>query len=158
ETLRDMFCRDWHSIHQPHLILTKGLVLISGPPQGRYEQCDDRHFDREDSEIFQGGFSRSRHRSHTRSSGGGLVELLYFSLIFGDAGPRRKRSSAQVGDVRYWPKADICSCTAHVRFRGSSGHELLRESAFAVANGGKADIRVRRTCPLMTQSGHHRLR
>jgi len=21
-------------------------------------------------------------------------------------------------DVRYWPKADIPSCTAHVRFRG----------------------------------------
>jgi hypothetical protein len=21
-------------------------------------------------------------------------------------------------NVRYWPKADICSCTAHVRFRG----------------------------------------
>ena len=51
-------CGDWHSIHQPHLILTKGLVLIGGPPQRRYEQCDDRHFDREDSEFFQGGFSR----------------------------------------------------------------------------------------------------
>jgi hypothetical protein len=51
-------CRDWHSIHQPHPILTKGLVFISGPPQGRHEQCDDRYFDREDSEFFHGGFSR----------------------------------------------------------------------------------------------------
>jgi hypothetical protein len=23
-------------------------------------------------------------------------------------------------DVRYWPKADICSCTAHVRFWGKA--------------------------------------
>src|SRR6478609_571936 len=27
-------CGDWHSIHQPNLILTKGLVLVGGPPQG----------------------------------------------------------------------------------------------------------------------------
>jgi hypothetical protein len=39
--------------------------------------------------------------------------------------------------VRYWPIADIASCTAHVRFRGESGHDLLR-----------------RECPLLTQSGH----
>src|SRR5262245_50309885 len=25
-------------------------------------------------------------------------------------------------DVRFWPKADIPSCTAHVGFRGQSGH------------------------------------
>ena len=39
--------------------------------------------------------------------------------------------------VRYWPKADTTSCTAHVRFRGQSGHrpELSQ-------------------CPLMTESGH----
>jgi hypothetical protein len=24
--------------------------------------------------------------------------------------------------VRYWPKADMGFCTAHVRFRGQSGH------------------------------------
>jgi hypothetical protein len=24
--------------------------------------------------------------------------------------------------VRYWPKADMSWCTAHVRFRGESGH------------------------------------
>src|SRR5512143_1148386 len=42
--------------------------------------------------------------------------------------------------VRFWPLADICSCSAHVRFRGQSRHDLLRESAFAVAIGGKADI------------------
>jgi hypothetical protein len=47
-----MFCRDWQSIHQPHLILIKGLVFVSGPPQGRYEQYDDRQFDREGSEFF----------------------------------------------------------------------------------------------------------
>jgi hypothetical protein len=27
-----------------------------------------------------------------------------------------------IRDVRYWPKADISSCTANVRFRGQSGH------------------------------------
>src|SRR6516164_9653896 len=36
-----------------------------------------------------------------------------------------------------WPKADIPSCNAHVRFRGQSGHDLLR-----------------RICLLLTQSGH----
>jgi hypothetical protein len=29
-------------------------------------------------------------------------------------------------NVRLWPKADIPHCTAHVRFRGQSGHNLLR--------------------------------
>src|SRR5262249_40749895 len=42
--------------------------------------------------------------------------------------------------VRFWPKADIPRCTAHVRFRGQSGHDRLRMSAFAVAIGGKADM------------------
>ena len=32
--------------------------------------------------------------------------------------------------VRYWPKADIPICTAHVRFRGQSGHGGLREVRF----------------------------
>ena len=41
------------------------------------------------------------------------------------------------GDVRSWHKADIPSCTAHVRFRGQSGHGFLR-----------------RKCLLLTQSGH----
>jgi hypothetical protein len=27
-------------------------------------------------------------------------------------------------DVRSWHKADIPSCTAHVRFRGQSGHDV----------------------------------
>ena len=40
-------------------------------------------------------------------------------------------------DVRFWPKADIPSCTAHVRFRRQSGHDVLQ-----------------RKCPLLTQSGH----
>jgi hypothetical protein len=43
-------------------------------------------------------------------------------------------------NVRYWPLADIASCTAHVRFRGTSRHDHLRMSAFAVAIGGKADM------------------
>src|SRR6185369_17993014 len=42
--------------------------------------------------------------------------------------------------VCFWPKADISSCTAHVRFRGQSGHDLVRKSAFAVAIGDKADM------------------
>jgi hypothetical protein len=41
-------------------------------------------------------------------------------------------------NVRFWPKADIRSCTTHVRFRGQSGHDRLRD--FAVAIGGKADV------------------
>jgi hypothetical protein len=52
---------------------------------------------------------------------------------------RRRRGDRLVtGDVRYWPKADIASCTAHVRFRGQSGHGLSQC-----------------TYLLMTQSGHH---
>ena len=42
--------------------------------------------------------------------------------------------------VRFWPLADIASCAAHVCFQGQSRHDLLRESAFAVAIGVKADI------------------
>src|SRR5262245_60013591 len=37
----------------------------------------------------------------------------------------------------FGPKARISSCIAHVRFRGSSGHDVLQ-----------------RTCLLLTQSGH----
>ena len=44
------------------------------------------------------------------------------------------------GNVRLWHKADIPSCTAHVRFRSLLG--VKRTSAVAVQ------------CPLMTQSGH----
>jgi hypothetical protein len=35
-----------------------------------------------------------------------------------------------MSDVRFWPKADIPSCTAHE----------AQMSAFAVAIGGKADV------------------
>ena len=31
---------------------------------------------------------------------------------------RRRGDRVMACDVRYWPKADIPSCTAHVRFRG----------------------------------------
>src|SRR5262245_38833343 len=41
---------------------------------------------------------------------------------------------------RYWPIADIHCCTAHVRFRGVKQTCRLRESAFAVAIRGKADM------------------
>jgi hypothetical protein len=47
--------------------------------------------------------------------------------------PRRPMSA-------FGPKADISSCTAHVRFWGQSGHDLVRKSAFAVVVGGKADM------------------
>ena len=40
------------------------------------------------------------------------------------------------GDVRYWPKADMSQCTAHVCFWGQSRH--LGMSPFAVAIGGEA--------------------
>jgi hypothetical protein len=62
------------------------------------------------------------------------------------AGDFTARSCAAPGtaliatDVRYWPKADIPSCTAHVRFWGESGHDPGLMSAFAVAIGGKADM------------------
>jgi hypothetical protein len=42
--------------------------------------------------------------------------------------------------VRFWPKADMMVCTAHVRFRGQSRHDLVWMSAFAVAIGGKTDM------------------
>jgi hypothetical protein len=42
--------------------------------------------------------------------------------------------------VRYWPLADIDECAAHVRFWGQSRHGFLREVAFVVAIGGKADV------------------
>src|SRR5262245_21248610 len=56
------------------------------------------------------------------------------------ASRERKRSDGIASDVRYWPKADIGYCAAHVRFRRESRHDLLRMSAFAVAIGGKADM------------------
>ena len=54
--------------------------------------------------------------------------------------PRRRCDRMKGTNVRYWPKADIRSCTAHVRFWGQSGHDRLRMSAFAVAIGCKADM------------------
>ena len=66
---------------------------------------------------------------------------------------RRRRGDRLVtGDVRYWPKADIASCTAHVRFWGQSGHDFCGMSALPpladmcgaardVRFGPKADIR-----------------
>ena len=43
-------------------------------------------------------------------------------------------------NVRFWPKADVSLCTAHVRFQVQSRLDPLRKSAFAVAIEGKADM------------------
>jgi len=52
-----------------------------------------------------------------------------------------KRPWSTVRDyVRYWPLADIEECAVHVRFWGQSRHGFLREVAFVVAIGGKADV------------------
>src|SRR4029077_69489 len=42
-----------------------------------------------------------------------------------DIWPVSSSSTGRVVNVRYWHKADIPSCTAHVRFWGSSGHRFL---------------------------------
>ena len=72
-----------------------------------------------------------------RSSGGGLAELLYFSLIFGDAGPRRKRSSAQMEMSVTIPKQ-----TSAVALRTSaySPKRTCRDRHGLSALGGEADI------------------
>ena len=45
-----------------------------------------------------------------------------------------------MANVRYWPLADIAGCAAHVRSWGKADIGCyLRESAIAVAIGGKAD-------------------
>jgi hypothetical protein len=41
-------------------------------------------------------------------------------------------STRYLSDVRFWPKADIHSCTAHVRFRGQSGHLSSRPAIYHV--------------------------
>src|SRR5262245_50464063 len=53
---------------------------------------------------------------------------------------RSTYANKKISNVRFWPIADIASCTAHVRFRMQSGRDRLRMSAFAVAIGGKADM------------------
>jgi len=59
-----------------------------------------------------------------------------------------------LGDVRFWPKADMDHCTAHVRFWGKCGQDLLRMSAFVVAMRCKADLTfLHCMSPLLTQSG-----
>jgi hypothetical protein len=51
-----------------------------------------------------------------------------------------KRDINCPASFRYWPLADIVSCTANVRFWGQSRHNDWQMSAFAVAIGGKADM------------------
>jgi hypothetical protein len=62
------------------------------------------------------------------------IGTFYLNLHIGGRG---RTSSAKLRKCvsRYWPKADIPNCTAHVRFRGQSGHRLLRCK-----------------CPLMTEA------
>ena len=43
-------------------------------------------------------------------------------------------------NVRFWLKADMSCCTAHVRYWGQSRHDGLPMSAIAIAFRGKADI------------------
>ena len=44
-------------------------------------------------------------------------------------------------DVRYWPKADICSLAPHMSaIGGKADIHLPQKSAFADAIGGKADM------------------
>ena len=38
-------------------------------------------------------------------------------------------------NVRFWPEAEMRWCAAQVRFREQSGHDFVREAAFAVAIG-----------------------
>ena len=38
--------------------------------------------------------------------------------------------------VRYWHKADMPSCAAHVRFRGQSGHDLLHCKSLLLTQSG----------------------
>ena len=40
-------------------------------------------------------------------------------------------------NVRYWHKADIPSCTVHVRFRGQSGHAVLRCTRLLLTKSGR---------------------
>jgi hypothetical protein len=43
-------------------------------------------------------------------------------------------------NVRYWPKADIPHCTAHVRFRGAK--RTSRSAALSVDNLGGVLVRI----------------
>ena len=38
---------------------------------------------------------------------------------------RAQQRQMLLPNVRYWPKADIGLCTAHVCFRGQSGHDAI---------------------------------
>jgi hypothetical protein len=51
----------------------------------------------------------------------------------------------RLADVRYWHKADIGLCAAHVRFRGQSGHALLHCTCMLLT---KADMARPETDPL----------
>jgi hypothetical protein len=42
------------------------------------------------------------------------------------SGTSQSKADAAMTDVRYWPKADISFCTAHVRFPGKADTEALQ--------------------------------
>jgi putative ABC transport system substrate-binding protein len=46
------------------------------------------------------------------------AKTLGFAISAISTCPCRRGDRVSGGDVRFWPKADIPSCTAHVRFRG----------------------------------------
>ena len=70
----------------------------------------------------------------------------WFNCNLGSHSPTTGQVLADIAtappNVQFWPIADIPSCTAHVRFWVQSGHGLLRNFAFAVAIGCKADMLV----------------
>ena len=68
------------------------------------------------------------------ASGGSLIAQEYPARILD---PRREAVllfSAHF-NVRFWPIADICSCAAHVRFWGQSGHAPLVPMQWKVPHG-----------------------
>jgi hypothetical protein len=63
------------------------------------------------------GMAASARPKRLVKSGNGLIEFQYEC-----ANCKAKKTVSELdptrADVRYWPKADIPNCTAHVRFRG----------------------------------------
>jgi hypothetical protein len=60
-----------------------------------------------------------------------------------DAPGKRSRGlifEGDLQDVRFWPIADIRSCTAQSAFVGKADMTVCGNHAFAVAIGGKADM------------------
>jgi len=56
----------------------------------------------------------------------------------------RKSNQLKRRDVRYWPKADMPSCAAHVRFRRQSRHDFLRRECLLLTQSGQGATPGRR--------------